>query len=142
VDRNSYPQWFLPKFQKLRGEINLFDGSDLDRFSRRQFTVFGGTRLQDFAGSGVRFDEAAIARLGYSFNVMEAVRFSAAVESAWVRDESSGAGTQNHGGFGVSANFVAPWKLVFQLSYGRALWSDVPELEGNDEFLFVVLRLF
>jgi hypothetical protein len=135
-------EWFLPKFQKLRGEVNLFDGSDLDRFSRWEFTVFGGTRLQGFAGSGVRFDEGAVARLGYSFNVMEAIRFDAALESAWVRDDVSSSGTQNHGGFGVAANFVAPWKLVFSLSYGRALWSDVPELKGQDEFLFVVLRLF
>ena len=135
-------EWFLPKFQKLRVEANLLDGNDLDRFSRWQFSLFGDTRLNGFAGSGVRFDEGRIARLGYSFNLFEAIRLDAVVESAWVREQTSMPVTQNHGGFGVAANFVAPWKLAISVSYGQALWSDIPELEGQNEFLVVVLRLF
>ncbi len=132
----------LPKFQKIRAEANLFDGEDLDRFSRYSFSLFGSTRLNGFAGSGVRFDSGRIARAGYSFSILEAIRFDAVVESAWVRDETTLLGTQNHGGAGIAANFVAPWKLAFQVSYGRSLWSDIPELEGNSEFLVVALRLF
>jgi len=135
-------EWFLPNFQKLRLEANWFEGSDLDRFSRWQFSLFGDTRLNGFAGSGVRFDDGQILRVGYSFNLFEAVRFDAGIDSARVRDRSSPDGRQNHGGFGIGANFVAPWKLVVSLSYGRALWSDVPELEGEEEFLLLVLRLF
>jgi len=139
---NAGKEWFLPKFQKFRLETNLFDGTDLDRFSRWQFSLFGDTRLNGFAGSGVRFDSGQIARVGYSFNLLEAIRFDAVIESAWVREDASMLGAQNHGGIGIAANFVAPWKLVFSLSYGRALWSDIAELEGQDEFLLVVLRLF
>ena len=135
-------EWLLPKFQKVRVEVNLFDGTDLDRFSRWQFSLFGDTRLNGFAGSGVRFDKGQIARTGYSFNLLEVIRFDAVIESAWVREEASMLSTQNHGGIGIAANFIAPWKLVFSVSYGRALWSDIPELEGQDEFLIVVLRLF
>ncbi len=135
-------EWLLPKFQKIRAEANLFDGEDLDRFSRYSFSLFGSTRLNGFAGSGVRFDSGRIARAGYSFSILEAIRFDAVVESAWVRDETTLLGTQNHGGAGIAANFVAPWKLAFQVSYGRSLWSDIPELEGNSEFLVVALRLF
>ena len=139
---NADKEWLLPKFQKVRMEVNLVDGTDLDRFSRFQFSLFGATRLNGFAGSGVRFDSGRIARAGYSFNLLEAIRFDAIVESAWVREDGSMLGTQNHGGFGIAANFVAPWKLAFSVGYGRALWSDIRELEGQDEFLIVVLRLF
>ena len=135
-------EWFLPKFQKVRMETNLFGGTDLDRFSRWQFSLFGNTRLNGFAGSGVRFDKGQIVRASYSFNLLEVVRFDAVVESAWVQEDASMLGMQNHGGIGIAANFVAPWKLVVSVSYGRALWSDIPELEGQDEFLVVVLRMF
>ncbi len=139
---NVDKEWLLPKFQKVRLEVNLFDGTDLDRFSRWQFSIFGATRLSGFAGSGVRFDQGRVARAAYSFNLLEAIRFDAVVESAWVREEFKMTGTENHGGIGIAANFVAPWKLAFSVSYGRALWSDIPELEGKSEFLVVVLRLF
>jgi hypothetical protein len=133
---------FLPKFQQMRFDANFFDGTDLDRFSRWQFSLLGDTRLNGFAGSGVRFDRGQIGRIGYSFNLLEVIRFDAVIESAWVREDASLLGTQNHGGVGIAANFVAPWKLAFQVSYGRALWSDIPELEGQNEFLVVALRLF
>ena len=84
----------------------------------------------------------AILRVGYSFNLFEAIRFDANVESGWVEDQDSSADRQNHGGFGIGANFVAPWKLVVSLNYGRALWSDIPDLEGEEEFLLLVLKLF
>ena len=139
---NASKEWLLPKFQKVSTEVNLFDGTDLDRFSRFEFSLLGDTRLNGFSGSGVRFDDGRIARAGYSFNVFEAIRFDAVIESAWVNEDGSMTGTQNHGGVGIAANFVAPWKLAFQVSYGRALWSDIPELEGKNEFLVVALRLF
>jgi hypothetical protein len=139
---NAGKVWILPKFQQLGVEVNLFDGTDLDRFSRWQFSLLGDTRLAGFAGSGVRFDEGSIGRIRYSFNLLEVIRFDAVVESAWVREDASLMGTQNHGGIGIAANFVAPWKLVFQVSYGHAVWSDIPELEGQNEFLVVALRLF
>ena len=123
-------------------ETNLFGGTDLDRFSRWQFSLFGNTRLNGFAGSGVRFDKGQIVRASYSFNLLEVVRFDAVVESAWIQEDASMLGMQNHGGIGIAANFVAPWKLVVSVSYGRALWSDIPELEGQDAFLVVVLRMF
>ena len=135
-------EWFLPKFQKMRIEANLFSGSNLDRFSRWQFSLFGDTRLNGYSGSGVRFDDGAILRAGYSFNLFEAIRFDANIESGWVEDQDSTAGRQNHGGFGIGANFVAPWKLVVSLNYGRAIWSDIPDLEGEEEFLLLVLKLF
>ena len=138
----AFKEWYLPKFQKVRGELNYLDGSDLDRFSRYQFSLFGDDRLNGFSGSGVRFDEGWIGRAGYSFNLLEAIRFDAVLETARVRDRAAGRETQSHSGFGLSANFVAPWKSVVSFSWGYALQSDIPDLEGEHEFLLLVLKLF
>jgi hypothetical protein len=135
-------QWFLPRFQKLRGEIDVMDGDRLDRFSQYQFGMFGDDRLSGFSGSGVRFDRGAIARGGYSFNLFEAIRFDATVETARVELEAPGSEAESHTGVGLGGNVVGPWKTVFQVSWGYALASDVPDLEGEQEFFLLVLKLF
>ena len=134
-------EWFLPHFQKLRAAVDLLDGADLDRFSRYQFSFFGDDRLNGFSGSGVRFDQGAIARLGYAFNLFEVIRFDLSVESAEVDDEAGEDG-QSFTGAGLSANVVGPWKTVINLNYGYALSSDIPDLEGEQEFLLLVFKLF
>ena len=118
------------------------DGEDLDRFSRYQFGFFGDDRLNGFSGSGVRFDHGLLARAGYDFNILEALRIGLSVDTARVEDLSTGIGEQSFTGLGLNANFPAPWKLVISLGYGLALASDIPELEGQQEFLLLVLKLF
>jgi len=135
-------QWFLPKFQKLRGEAVYLDGDRLDRFSRYQFDLFGTERLSGFSGSGVRFDSGVIGRAGYSFNLFEAIRFDATVESARVERDEPGARSESHTGLGLGGSFVGPWKTVFNISYGYALASDVRDLEREQEFFLLVLKLF
>ncbi len=149
-DRKSYRQWqlsafkewFLPRFQKVRVEAGFLDGSRLDRFSRYQFGLFGSDRLNGFAGTGVRFDQGVLARAGYAFNLFGAIRLDASVDTARVKDESGTSGWQRHTGMGFSGNVIGPWKTVIQGSYGRAIASDVSELEGKQEFLLLVFKLF
>ena len=38
---SAFKEWYLPRFQKLRGEVNWLDGRSLDRFSQYQFSFFG-----------------------------------------------------------------------------------------------------
>ena len=135
-------QWFLPKFQKVRGGVSYLDGYDLDRFSRYRFTFFGGSRLNGFAGSGVRFDRGVLVRAGYTFNVFDVVQFNFDLDWARVEDNSTPVGAQNHAGVGLSGNFVGPWKTLFAVSYGRALSSDIADLEGQQEFLLTIFKLF
>lgn len=138
----AFKEWNLPSFQKIRGEVNYLDGSSLDRFSRYEFSLFGEDRLNGFAGTGVRFDRGAIARAAYVFNLFNAIRFSAQLETARTRDEAFDVEDRSFTGFGLSGNFVGPWKTVWQVSWGRAMASDIPELEGKQEFLFLVFKLF
>lgn len=135
-------EWFLAKFQKVRGSASYLDGGDMDRFSRYQFSFFGGARLSGFAGSGLRFDSGAIVRAGYSFNVFDVIQLNATVERARVEEREAPAGAQSFTGLGVSGNLVGPWKTVIALSYGRALQADIADLEGQQEFLLTVFKLF
>jgi len=135
-------EWYLPKFQKIRGAVDVLGGSDLDRFSQYEFSFFGGDRLNGFSGSGVRFDQGLIGRVGYAFNLFEVIRFDAALESARVEQDDSGVGAQSFSGIGLSANLVGPWKTVINLNYGYAIRSDIPDIEGEQEFLLLVFKLF
>ena len=138
----AFKEWFLPHFQRVRIEGNYLDGVDLDRFSQYQFTYFGADRVNGFSGSGVRFDQGLLGRVGYTFNLVEVIRFDLSLDTARVEDERGGAGPQNFTGIGVNANFPAPWRTVVTLGYGRALASDVSEFKGQQEFLLLVLKLF
>jgi hypothetical protein len=135
-------EWFLPKFQKVRAEVDYLDGRDLDRFSRYTFTLFGQERLNGFSGTGVRFDRGYIARTGYSFNLFGAIRFDLTLDRARALDRASTAAYQDFMGVGLSGNVIGPWKTVIVASYGRAVQSDIPGLEGKQEFLLTILKLF
>jgi hypothetical protein len=139
---NAFKEWYLPRFQKVRASVDWLDGADLDRFSRYSFGFFGDDRLSGFSGSGLRFDDGIIGRAGYAFNVLEVIRFDASVERAWVDDESDAAGRQSFTGLGLGGSIVGPWKTVISISYGRALESDVSELEDQQDFLLFVFKLF
>ena len=146
-DLTAFKEWYLPKFQKARFEVDAMGGRDLDRFSRYAFSFFGATRLNGFSGTGVRFDRGLIARAGYSFNLFGAIRFDLALERARVEDkgpEAKGldAVRQNFTGAGISGNIIGPWKTVIAGSYGRAMQSDIPDLKGKQEFMVTVLKLF
>lgn len=141
-DAGVFKEWYLPKFQKLKVELNYLDGQDLDRFSRYGFGLFGDDRLNGFAGTGVRFDTGYFARAGYAFNLFNAIRFDLTVDQGRTRDELRDDRWRNFTGAGLSFNVVGPWKTVIAFSYGRALASDVEGLSGKQEFLFTVLKLF
>ena len=35
-----------------------------------------------------------------------------------------------------------PWKTVYTVNYGYAFASDIPDLEGSQEFFVLILKLF
>lgn len=141
-DAAVFKEWYLPKFQKIRAEVNYLDGKDLDRFSRYSFSLFGDERLNGFAGTGVRFDKGYFGRLGYSFNLFNVIRLDVALDQGRTRDERRDDRWRNFTGLGLSGNVVGPWKTVISLNYGRALSSDLPGLVGKQEFLLAILKLF
>ncbi len=138
---SGFKEWFLTNFQKARVGFDYLDGEDLDRFSQYEFSFFGDDQLNGFSGSGVRFDRGTILRTGYSFNVFEAIRIDANLDTARV-ERGLALDDQSFTGFGLNANFIGPWKTVINVSYGIALDSDIPSLENEQEFLVFVFKLF
>ena len=139
----AFKEWYLPKFQKVKLELDYLGGSNLDRFSEYQFSSFiGGPSLPGFSGSGVRFDEGVVGRAGWAFNLANAIRFDVEVGQAHVRDRFGGQPFEDHTGVGLSFNVIGPWTTIWQGSYGRAIVSDIPALEGQQEFRVLVLKLF
>ena len=138
----AFKEWYLPKSQKIKAEIDYLDGSNLDRFSQYHVGRFGDESIEGFAGTGVRFDTGYIGRTGWAFNILNVIRFDASVEYAHVKDRLEDDQFRNHTGAGLSFNVPGPWKTIWQASYGRAIQSDVVGLEGKQEFgLFVLFLL-
>jgi hypothetical protein len=138
----AFKEWYLPNFQELRLEIDYLYGTDLDRFSRFGFSRFGASNLSGFSGSGVRFDRGSILRGSYAFNILEAVSLKAVLESARVEHRGLREGYESHTGFGLSADFIGPWKTIVAVSMGYAVNSDVPDLEGEMEYFLFIFKLF
>ena len=62
---------YLGVFQKLHFNAAYFGGQHLDRFSRYQFGLFDDTRIHGVPASGLRFDDLAMIRGSYTFNISE-----------------------------------------------------------------------
>jgi hypothetical protein len=138
----AFKEWYLPKFQKLKAEIDYLDGVNLDRYSQYSFGRFGAESLDGYAGTGLRFDTGYIAPTGWAFNILNVVRFDVDAGFARIRDRLEDDQYRDYTGVGLSFNVVGPWKTIWRGSYGRAVTSDVRELTGTQEFMIVVLKLF
>ena len=65
---------YLSLLTKVHVNAAWFGGRDLDRFSTYQFGLFDDTRIHGVPAAGVRFDELAMVRGSYSFNIFEQYR--------------------------------------------------------------------
>jgi hypothetical protein len=138
----AFKEWYFPKFQKLKLEADYLDGRNLDRFSQYQFGQFGDESLDGFSGTGVRFDTGYIGRTGWSFNIAHVVSFGLSAEFARIKDGLTDDRFRNHIGAGFSFNVPLPWMMYMRASYGRAIASDIPALEGKQEYQLFILKLF
>jgi len=111
---------YLGIFQKLHFNAEYFGGAHLDRFSRYQFGLFDDTRIHGVPASGVRFDDVAMVRGSYTFNVFEQYRFDLFLEQASGRDRSAGQSWQGLTGTGVALNVRAPFGTILRADIGHS----------------------
>ncbi len=148
--KRSYALWnvsgaksfYLPYFQKISVSATWMDGNDLDRFSKYQFSYLGRDSLSGFAGSGVRFDRGAVARLSYDFSLAKVVRFGLALDQARVQPDKGVDLWQNHTGVGFSGAITGPWQTYWTLDVGYALRSDIPQVQHDYTVALLVLKLW
>ena len=111
---------FSGLFQKLHLNGGYFGGDNLDRFSRYQFGLFDDTRIHGVPASGVRFDDLAMARGTYTFDLLQLYRFDLFLEQAWGRDLAASRSWQPLTGFGVAFNVRAPYDTILRADVGHA----------------------
>jgi hypothetical protein len=118
---NLSRDFYLSPIQKLHLNGAYFGGQRLDRFSRYQFGLFDDTRIHGVPASGVRFDELAMARGSYTFDLLQLYRVDLFVERAWGRDLSASRSWQPITGFGTALNLRAPFNTILRMDVGHAL---------------------
>jgi MucB/RseB family protein len=118
---NLSRDFYLAPIQKIHLNGAYFGGTHLDRFSRYQFGLFDDTRIHGVPASGVRFDELAMARGSYTFDLLQLYRFDVFVEQAWGRDLTATHDWQRLTGLGVAFNVRAPFNTILRADIGHAL---------------------
>jgi hypothetical protein len=111
---------FLGIFQKLHFNAAYFGGERLDRFSRYQFGLFDDTRIHGVPASGLRFDDLAMVRGSYTFNIFEQYRIDLFLERATGRDRAAAREWQSLTGTGMALNVRAPFGTILRADIGHS----------------------
>jgi hypothetical protein len=117
---NLSRDFYLNPLQKLHLNGGYFGGDHLDRFSRYQFGLFDDTRIHGVPASGVRFDDLAMARGSYTFDLLQLYRLDLFLEQAWGRDLTVGRTWQPLTGVGFAVNVRAPYNTILRADVGHA----------------------
>ena len=131
---------FVGPFQKLHFNAQWFGGRDLDRFSMYQFGLFDETRMHGVPASGVRFEELAMARASYSFNVFDQYRFDLFLDRAVGRTPEAADQWLNVTGTGVALNLRAPWNTMLRVDAGKSFLPDLYRGLGSVVVQVLVLK--
>jgi len=146
-EQEDYVRWqatfaktfWLRKFTKLGVELEHLNGSDLDRFSRYDFGIFGDSSVGGYPSGLVRADEATGVHLSYGFNFGELFRLELEGDAVWATNEATGLDNELLSGIGVGGTLTLPWQLLTNFEIGYAL--DGPG-EGDVAARIVFLKLF
>jgi hypothetical protein len=131
--------WWLEKFRNFGLELTHLGGSDLDRFSRYDFGIFGDLGIPGYQSGLVRADEASGLEMSYGINFGEVVRIELEGASAWVTNEDTGLEDEMLSGVGLEGSLPLPWQLLSNFELGVGV---VGPGEGDISARLVFLKLF
>ncbi len=131
--------WWMPKFRNFGVELEYLDGSDLDRFSRYDFGIFGDSTVAGYQGGLVRADSAAGVHLDYGINVADLFRFEIEGDAVWATNEQTGLEDELLAGVGLEGTITLPWQVISNFEIGVALAGPG---EGDLALRIVFLKLF
>jgi hypothetical protein len=131
---------FLSTFQKVHMNAAYFGGARLDRFSRYQFGLFDDTRIHGVPASGVRFDDLAMVRGSYSFNIVEQYRLDLFLDQAWGRDRSADRHWRPLTGLGAAVNLRAPFNTILRGDVGKSFLPARYDDIGSLVFQVMILK--
>ncbi|MEO7790176.1 MAG: hypothetical protein ABIX28_11455 [Vicinamibacterales bacterium] len=127
-------------FHKIHLNGAWFGGRDLDRFAKYQFGMFDDTRIHGVPASGVRFQEVALARGSYSFNIFEQYRLDLFLERAWGRDRAFDATWQPITGLGAAISLRAPKNTILRADFGKSFLPDRYRGIGSATLQVMILK--
>jgi hypothetical protein len=131
--------WWLEKFRNFGVELTHVGGSDLDRFSRYDFGIFGDLSVPGYQGGLVRADEASGVELSYGVSIGDVVRFEVDGASAWATNDDTGLDREMLAGVGLEGSMPLPWQLLTNFEVGVGV---VGPGEGDLSARIVFLKLF
>ncbi|PWB69074.1 MAG: hypothetical protein C3F15_15690 [Holophagae bacterium] len=130
--------WWPGSFGKLGVELEHLDGSDLDRFSKYDFSTFGLGRVAGYQGGLVTASSADGVHAAGGLNIAEALRLEGRVDVVWATDEATGLDRELLAGVGLNGTVIGPWQTVVNFDVG------VPVAGPADSFTVFItfLKLF
>ena len=131
--------WWLEKFRNFGLELTHVGGSDLDRFSRYDFGIFGDLSIPGYQGGLVRADEASGIEMSYGVSFGDVVRFEIDGASAWATNDDTGLDDEMLAGIGLEGSLPLPWQLLTNFEVGIGV---VGPGEGDLAARIVFLKLF
>ncbi|MCP3958293.1 MAG: hypothetical protein GY719_10620 [bacterium] len=131
--------WWFSKFRNFGIELEHLNGSDLDRFSRYDFGIFGDSSVSGYQSGLVRADEASGVHIETGVNAGNLFRFEIEGDAVWATSEETGLDNELLAGIGLEGTLTLPWNLLTNFEIGYAL--DGPG-EGDVAARIVFLKLF
>ncbi|MEM7354695.1 MAG: hypothetical protein AAF657_28055, partial [Acidobacteriota bacterium] len=130
--------WWFSKFRNVGIALEHLNGSDLDRFSRYDFGIFGDSSVAGYQSGLVRADEANGFHIQTGVNAGGVFRVELEGDAVWVTNEETGLDNELLAGIGLEGTFTR-WGVITNFEIGYAL--DGPG-EGDVSARIVFLKLF
>lgn len=131
--------FYLPKFQRLGVEVNYVDGKNLDRFSKYEFSFFGGQRIRGIESGSLRAESALVGHLSYGLVFNDQFRIETFYDYGKVTDMAAGYDGEVFQGVGIAGQTIGPFGTLLRLDLGKTIGAN-----AQDGFVanVVFLKLF
>jgi len=120
------------RLDRLGFDADLYDGTNLDRFSAFQRLDWAPVDMRGYDGAGLRFHRGATGDVRYAWRMGGNVRWELAVGGAVFRNPVDyGDVWHNLYGVGFGVTFPGPWSTLFRARVSYGLHASLP-VEGSD----------
>ena len=149
-EQRSYQKWtaslakdfFFNTVHKVHLNLAYFGGRHLDRFSMYQFGMFDDNKMRGVPSAGVRFEELAMFRGAYSFNLFELYRLDLFVDQALGRGPGGEGLQESITGLGFAVNLKGPKGTMLRGEIGKSFLPDRYRGSGTVVGQILVLKPF
>ncbi len=110
--------WWMGSFTKLGVQLEHLGGSNLDRFSKYDFSALSGSAVAGYQGGLVTAAEADAIHIDYGFNLGDMIHFGIRSDAAWATDRITGLDRELLAGLSLNGTVVGPWQTLVNFDVG------------------------